>query len=60
MSQSPLEVPSDVLVERRAIKAEPAGRDWRSIAFGLVAAFALVALFRIGIWAVALLAEALF
>jgi len=60
MSERVLQPPSDALVERRTIKLESAGRDWREIGFGLVAAFALVALFGIGMWAVLVLAEALF
>ena len=60
MSQTALQVPSDALVERRATEFEPAGRDWRSIGFGLAAAFSVVALYAIGIWAVAVLVEALF
>ena len=60
MSERVLQPSSDALVERRATEFEPAGRDWRSIGFGLAAAFSVVALYGIGIWAVAVLVEALF
>ena len=59
MSERVLQPSSDALVERR-VGSERVSRDWSEIGFGLVAAFALVALFGIGMWAVLVLVEALF
>ena len=60
MSESALQARSEAQSERRTIASKPAGRDWKAIGFGLAAAFALIALYGIGIWSVVVLVEALF
>ena len=60
MSTGALETRSEALSERRTITSEPAGRDWNAIGFGLAAAFAVIALYGIGVWSVVVLVEALF
>ena len=51
---------SDALLEREAVTTAPAGRDWSAIGVGLAAAFAVIALYVVGVWAVVILAQALF
>ena len=48
---------SDALLEREAV-TEPSGRDWAGIRVGLVAAFAVIALYVVGVWAVVILVQA--
>ena len=50
---------SDSLHERPEVGTEPPGRDWVGIGIGLAAAFALVAIFVAGMWALVVLVEAL-
>ena len=50
----------DALHETEAVRSEPTGRDWAAIAFGLAAAFSVVALHVVGVWSVVVLVEALF
>ena len=52
MGTGALEARSKAVSERRTITSEPPGRDWKSIGFGLAAAFSVVALYGIGTWAV--------
>ena len=49
---------SAALLEREAVTTEPSGRNWAGIAVGLVAAFAVVALYVVGVWAVVILVQA--
>ena len=49
---------SDSLLERAEVETE-SGRDWVGIGIGLAAAFALVAIFVAGMWALVVLVEAL-
>jgi hypothetical protein len=51
--------PTVSVLERRAVTAEPSGRDWVEIGSGLVAAFALVGIVGAGVWAVVVLVAAL-
>ena len=50
---------SDALLERRSATTEPPGRNWGAIGLGLVAAFAVIALYVVVIWAVVILVQAL-
>jgi len=50
---------SDSLLERPEAGTESSGRDWVGIGIGLAAAFALVAIFVAGMWALVVLVEAL-
>jgi hypothetical protein len=50
---------SDTVVERRIVRTEPAGRNWAEIGIGLAAAFALIAMYGAGMWAIWVVAEAL-
>ena len=50
---------SDALVARRANSRSEPGRDWAGIGIGVTAAFALVALYVAGAWAIWVVAEAL-
>ena len=49
---------NELLPEHPADAAQPSGRDWAGIGVGLAAAFALVATFLAGMWAVVVLVEA--
>jgi hypothetical protein len=49
---------SDELLERPAVGTGSSGRDWAGIGVGLAAAFALIAIFVAGVWALVVLAEA--
>jgi hypothetical protein len=51
--------PSDALLEHGAVTTEPSGRDWAGIGIGLAAAFAVIAIYVVGIWSVVVLVEAL-
>jgi hypothetical protein len=46
---------SEALPERNA---DPCGRNWGAIGLGAVAAFVVIALYVIGVWAVVVLVEA--
>jgi hypothetical protein len=46
-------------LERRAVRIESSGRNWAEIGVGLTAAFALIAIFCAGVWAVVVLVQAL-
>ena len=48
-----------VPLERRAVRTESSGRNWAEIGVDLAAAFALIAIFCAGVWAVVVLAQAL-
>jgi hypothetical protein len=48
-----------VPLERGAVRTESSGRNWAEIGIGLASAFALIALFCAGVWAVVVLAQAL-
>ena len=50
---------SDAPLELKAVTTEPSGRDWAGIGLGLAAAFAVIALYVLGIWCVLVLVEAL-
>ena len=50
---------SDSFLERPEVETESSGRDWVGIGIGLAAAFALVAIFVAGMWALVVLVEAL-
>ena len=45
------------IVEIAAEATEPSGRDWAGIGVGLAAAFALIAIFLAGTWALVVLVE---
>ena len=49
----------DLPLEGAAVRTESAGRNWAEIALSLAAAFALVAIFSAGMWAVVVLVQAL-
>jgi hypothetical protein len=49
---------SEGLLERRAVRTESSGRDWAGIGVGLAGAFALVAIFGAGVWALVVLVTA--
>jgi hypothetical protein len=49
---------SDALLERKAVTTEPSGRNWRAIGVGLAAAFAVIALYVVVVWAVVILVQA--
>ena len=48
-----------VPLEPGAAKTESSGRNWAEIGVGLAAAFALIAIFCAGLWAVLVIAQAL-
>jgi hypothetical protein len=48
-----------VHLERGAVRTEPSGRNWAEIGIGLAAAFALIAIYCAGMWAVVVLVQAL-
>ena len=48
-----------VPLERRVARTESSGRNWAEIGVGLAAAFALIAIFCAGVWAVVVLVQAL-
>lgn len=48
-----------VPLERRAVRTESSGRNWAEIGVGLAAAFALIAIYGAGVWAVVVLVQAL-
>jgi len=48
-----------VPLERRAVGTESSGRNWAEIGVGLAAAFALIAIYCAGMWAVVVLVQAL-
>jgi hypothetical protein len=48
-----------VPLEPGAVRTEPSGRNWAEIGIGLAAAFALIAIFCAGVWAVVVLVQAL-
>lgn len=48
---------SDAL-ERAAVTTESSGRDWAGNGLGMAGAFALVAIFCAGMWAIVVLVEA--
>ena len=50
---------SDAPFERPSATTDPSGRDWGAIGVGLVAAFAVIALYVVVIWAIAILVQAL-
>ena len=50
---------SDALLERTAVTTEPSGRNWAEIGLGLAAAFAVIAIYVVGVWSVVVLVEAL-
>jgi hypothetical protein len=50
---------SDALLGGRAVRTESRSRDWAEIGVGLASAFALIAIFTAGVWAVVVLAQAL-
>ncbi len=50
---------SGALFEQEAVTTELSGRDWAGIGIGLAAAFAVIAIYVVGIWAVVVLVEAL-
>lgn len=45
-------------LEPAAMTTETSGRDWAAIGVDLAAAFALIAIFCVGMWAVVILVEA--
>jgi hypothetical protein len=47
-----------VALEGRAVRTESSGRHWAEIGVGLAAAFALIAIYCAGIWAVVVLVQA--
>jgi hypothetical protein len=49
----------DMPLERRAVRTESSGRNWAEIGVGLAAAFALIAIYCAGMWAVVVLVQAL-
>ena len=50
---------SDAPLPHRSVRSEPVGRDWPAIGVGLVAAFALIAIYAAGVWAVVVLVQTL-
>ena len=46
-------------LEHGAVRTESSGRNWAEIGVGLAAAFALIAIFCAGVWAVVVLVQAL-
>jgi hypothetical protein len=50
---------NDVPLAQAAVRPESSGRDWGEIGIGLVSAFALIAIFTAGVWAVVVLGQAL-
>jgi hypothetical protein len=48
-----------VPLEHGAARTESSGRNWAEIGVGLAAAFALIAIFCAGVWAVVVLVQAL-
>jgi hypothetical protein len=50
---------SDALLERKAVTTEPSGRNWPAIGVGSAAAFAVIALYVVVVWAVVILVQAL-
>ena len=50
---------SDALLGVRAVTTESSGRSWAEIGIGLAAAFAVIAMYSAGIWALVVLGEAL-
>jgi len=52
-------IQSSEVLEQQAVHAESSGRDWGSIGAGFVAAFAVVAIYVTGIWALVVLVQAL-
>jgi hypothetical protein len=50
---------SDAVLGGRAVRSESSGRNWAEIGIGLAAAFALIAMYSAGIWALVVLGEAL-
>ena len=47
-----------VALEHRTVRTESSGRHWAEIGVGLAAAFALIAIYCAGIWAVVVLVQA--
>lgn len=50
---------SDALPGGRSATTEPSGRNWGAIGVGLAAAFAVIAIYVVAIWAVVILVQAL-
>ena len=51
--------PREFVEHRATVNVEPAGREWKAIGVGLIAAFALIDLYVAGVWAIWVIAEAL-
>jgi hypothetical protein len=49
---------SDAPVERKAVTTKPSGQNWAGIGVGLAAAFAVIALYVVGVWTVVILVQA--
>jgi hypothetical protein len=49
---------SDVLLEHEATATGSSGRNWSAIGVGAAAAFAVTALYVVGVWAVVILVQA--
>jgi len=49
----------DAPLARPSVTTEPSGRNWAEIGVGLAAAFALIAIYSAGVWAVVVLVQAL-
>ena len=50
---------SNALLELDVVTTEPSGRNWAEIGLDLAAAFAVIALYVVGVWSVVVLVEAL-
>ena len=50
---------SDAVLGGRAVRSESPDRNWAEIGIGLAAAFALIAMYSAGMWALVVLGEAL-
>ena len=50
---------SEEVLKRQSVRTEPSGRTWNAIGVGLAAAFVLIGLYGIVIWAIVVLAQAL-